>query len=234
MTICVGYFEAEPPDAVGAFTVAGLVSPKTRWRDFDERWPRALRHEGVAAFGGRDFRQGTGEFGAGWANDEPRRGRLIQTLVRVADQHVIRGCSCSLRVEDYEALDQASDVRGTVGGPYAICAAAVIKRIQAWMAVHHPEDLTLFVFEDGEIDHREIRRALRAVGIDRGEPVQVWPRQWTDDRGRRRFLRPFEACDLLMPACFGDLACRLTSRGAYEDLTLDRAHLKNMCETALE
>lgn len=230
MAICVGYFEAgQPPDAPAAITVAGLISPKARWRYFDERWPRVLRHEGLAAFNGQDFIHGTREFTAGWADNGPRRRRLVQTLTRLAEQHVLRGCSCSLRLDDYEAINEEYRFAEAAGGPYGICAAGVIGHVQAWMAQHHPDDLTLFVFEDGDTDHREIRRILMAEGIERGEPVQLWPRQWTDERGRHRFLRPFEACDLLIPGCDSGLTQRLTSRDSYEHHVLDREHLLRIC-----
>jgi hypothetical protein len=97
------------------------------------------------------------------------------------------------------------------------------------MAVHHPDDLTLFVFEEGDITHREIRRILAADGITRGEPVQLWPRQWIDERGRQRHLRPFEACDLLAPESGSDVADRLSRRDACEHEWLDRDHLRRIC-----
>src|ERR1700694_2148249 len=101
MTICVGYFEAsQPGTAPATMTVSGYVSPKDRWRYLDERWPRVLRHEGLAAFNGQDFARGTGEFAAGWVDNEPRRVRLIDTLARLTEQHVLQAFSCSVRLHD--------------------------------------------------------------------------------------------------------------------------------------
>ena len=232
MAICVGYFEADQPAATPTtLTVAGFVSSKDRWRYFDERWPKVLRHEGLMAFNGHDFMQGTGEFATGWIDNGPQRVRLIQTLARLTEQHVLRGCSCSLRLDDYDAINEEYRFAEAASGPYGICAAGVIARVQTWMAEHHPDDLTLFVFEEGDIDHREIRRTLAAEGIDRGEPVQLWPRQWTDERGRHRLLRPFEACDLLIPECDSGLAHRLAQRDSYEHELLDRQHLLRICQT---
>jgi len=226
MAICVGYFEVDRPAAAPAIvTVAGFVSSKGRWRYFDERWPGVLRHEGLTTFNGHDFMRGTGEFAGGWIENGPRRLRLIQTLARLAEQHIVRACACSLRLDDYDAINQDYRFAEAASGPYAICGARVIARVQPWMAEHHPDDLTLFVFEEGDIDHREIRRILTAEGIDRGEPVQLWPRQWTDERGRHRFLRPFEACDLLIPGCGSGLAHRLAQRASYEHDLVDREHL---------
>ena len=75
MAICVGYFEADQPGGdPTTITVAGFVAAKARWRYFDERWPRVLRHEGLMAFNGHDFMRGTGEFGAGWIDNRPRQG----------------------------------------------------------------------------------------------------------------------------------------------------------------
>ena len=230
MAICVGYFEREQSGASPSMvTVAGYVSTKARWRYFEERWPRALRAEHLTAFSGQDFARGTGEFSSGWIDNEPRKVRLIQALARLTEQHVLRAFSCSVRVDDYEAINGEYRLAEAASGPYGICAACIVARVQYWMAKHHPDDLTLFVFEEGDVDHREIRRILVAEGVDRGEPVQVWPRQWTDERGRRRFLRPFEACDLLAPGCGSEMADRLSRRSSVEHEVLDRDHLLQTC-----
>ena len=230
MAICVGYFErAEsghgPPTMV---TVGGYVTSKARWRNFEEAWARALRAEDLAAFNACDFASGTGEFSDGWADDGSRRDRSIQALTRVVEHHVIRAFSCSVHLNDYEAINREYRRPERANGPYGLCAARIIDRVQRWMAVHHPDDLTLLVFEDGDVDHREIRRILTADGIDRGEPVQLWPRQWIDERGRRRHLRPFEACDLLMPESSSAIADRLSRRDAWEHEWLDREHLRRI------
>jgi len=134
-------------------------------------------------------------------------------------------------LEDYGAVNQERRLAEDVSGPYGVCAAVVMQAIQRWMAEHQPDDLTLCVFEDGEIDHREIRRILTAEGVDRGEPAQIWPRQWTDERGRRRFLRPLEACDLLLPGCKSGLSDRLSQRSDWEHERIDRNRLLRICET---
>ena len=229
MAICVGYFQEDHTHA-GTVTVAGYVSPKARWRFFDERWPRALRAEGLTAFNGLDYIRSTGEFAQGWHDDESRRARLISTLARLTQQHVLLGFSCSLPLDDYEAVNRDYRFAETAGGPYGVCAGCVMVRVQRWMAEHHPEDLTLFVFEDGDVDHREIRRILVAEGIDKGEPVQLWPRRWKDERGRQRFLRPFEACDLLIPECESGMPARLAPHASWEHELIDRGRLSQICQ----
>ena len=230
MAICVGYFEENDAVPPGRLTVSGLVSQKVRWQALEERWPRVLRGEDVTAFSGRDFIRGAGEFSTGWLDDPDRQTRLIATLTQMTRQHVLRGMSCSIDLRDYQAIDQKYRFTESVSGPYGVCAACVIGRIQGWMARHRPDDLTLFVFEEGELDHREIRRLLRAEGIERGEPAQVWPRQWTDERGRQRLLRPFEACDLLIPGCKSPLIDQLSERAAWEHEVIDRDHLEWICK----
>jgi len=230
MALCVGYFEQAqsgdgPPTMM---TVGGFVASKVRWRNFEEVWPRALHAEHLAAFNTHDFASGTGEFSDDWADDGPRRDRLIQTLTRIAERHVIRAFSCSVHLNDLEAINREYRLTESGYGPYGLCAARVIDRVHRWMAVRQPDDLTLFVFEDGEVDHREIRRILTADGIDRGEPVQLWPRHWIDERGRQRYLRPFEACDLLMQESSSDIADRLSRRDAWEHEWLDREHLRRI------
>jgi hypothetical protein len=209
MAICVGYFErdaeTEQPSAV---TVAGLVAPKSRWGYFDTRWPRALRDRSLSALDRAE----------------------LQRLAKLTDEHVLCGAACTLSLDDYEAMNQHHQLAEAVSGPYGICAAVIVARVQQWMARHHPEHLTLFVFEEGHIDHREVLRVLSAEGIDRGEPIQIWPRQWTDERGRKRLLRPFEACDLLAPSNDSGLLDRLATRSAWEHITLGRQHLSILCD----
>ena len=91
-----------------------------------------------------------------------------------------------MRLDEYNSVNEEYRLSETVAGPYGVCAGHLMTRVREWMAEHRPEDLTVFVFEDGDVDHREIARILRARGIDRGEPVQVWRRQWIDEHGRRR------------------------------------------------
>ena len=64
----------------------------------------------------------------------------------------------------YEAINREYRLSETVSGLYGICAGCLMVRIQQWMAEHHPDDLTLAVFEEGDVDHREIRRILKARG----------------------------------------------------------------------
>lgn len=230
MAICVGYFDHEQSgEGPATVTVAGYVAPRSRWRFFEERWTRALRAEQLTAFNGREFGLGTGEFATPWADNESRGARLIQRLTTLVAQHVFRGFGCTLRMDDYEQVNDAYRLAEEAGGPYGVCAAHVIACVQRWMAEHHADDLTLFVFEEGDVDHREIRRLASAEGIDRGEPVQVWPRQWTDDRGRRRFLRPFEACDLLLFGSKDTATDRLGPHCSWNGELLDREHLVRIC-----
>jgi len=221
MTICVGYFGDEQADQnPRTVTVAGYVASKARWRMFDQRWPRVLRAERLTAFNADQFLRGFGEFASGWTDDPPRQVRLIRTLTRVAEQHVLRGFACSLSLGEFDAVNAEYCLAERVSGPYGLCAAGLIASVQRWMGEHHPADLTLFVFEEGDVEQREIRRVLGAEGVATGEPPQVWPRQWTDELGRRRLLRPFEACDLMALG---------TLRPAHQADVIDRERLLKIC-----
>ena len=69
-------------------------------------------------------------------------------------------------------------------------AALLMANVRHWMAAKHPDDLTLFIFEQGDVNQREIQRILEGARSISGEPAQMWPRQWRDERGRQRYLRP--------------------------------------------
>jgi hypothetical protein len=223
MAICVAYLEASRQDAT--LTVAGLVSPKARWQSFEERWPRALRAEGLTTFNGRAFIQGTGEFANGWNMNAGRRRHLVSRLGAVAGDSAILGVSYSLRLDDYRVVTKDLTHADAAPTPYAVCAGVAMSRILEWMRTAHSEDVTLFVFEDGGIDHQQVRQVAAAEGVAHAEPVQIWPREWLDEHGRRRLLRPIEACDLLMPDCHSELTDRLMRRSAWDHEIIDRDHL---------
>lgn len=229
MAICVGFF-GNNDSGEAIFSVAGYVSPKARWRFFEERWPRALRAEGLSSFNGQEFILSRGPFATDWIDNQARRSRLLAALARLTQQHVLGGFACSVRVDDYEAINREYRFSETVSGLYGICAGCLMARVQRWMAEHYPDDLTLAVFEEGGVDSGDIRRILKAEGLNRGEPAQVWPRQWVDERGRQRLLRPFEACDLLMPSCDSGMADLLSRRAAWEQEVVDRDRLRRICE----
>ena len=226
MAICVGYLEASRQDAT--LTVAGLVSPKARWQSFEERWPRALRAEGLTSFNGRAFIEGTGEFSDGWCLDAGRRRRLVAALGAIAGDSAIFGVSYSLRLADYRAVTKSLPHVETAPTPYAVCAGVAMSRILNWMRTAHSGDVTLFVFEDGWIDHQQVRHVAAAEGVEHGQPVQIWPREWLDEHGRRRLLRPIEACDLLIPGCRSDLSDRLIRRSAWDQTLIDRDRLSRI------
>jgi len=226
MAICVGYLEANRQDAT--LTVAGLVSPKARWQSFEERWPRVLRGEGLTSFNGRAFIEGTGEFSNGWSVDAARRRRLVAALGAVAGDSAILGISYSLRLADYRAVTKGLPHMETVPTPYAVCAGVAMSRILNWMRTAHSSDVTLFVFEEGWIDHQQVRHVAAAEGVEHGQPVQIWPREWLDEHGRRRLLRPIEACDLLVPDCHSDLTDRLIRHSAWDQALIDRDRLSRI------
>jgi hypothetical protein len=233
MAMCVGYFGGgESRDAATTFSVSGFVSSKVRWREFETRWSRMLRHEGLAAFNADDFLNEAGEFANGWNAPTRRRG-LMETLGRLAEQHVFRAFSQSISLADYDAVNANYEFCESVAGPYGVCAALLMTSVRQWMAAKHPNDLTLFVFEQGDIDQRELQRTLRSAGADTGQPAQIWPRQWRDERGRHRYLRPLEACELFPADQDGVFLKRLTERSLLEVQSIDREELIQICH-ALE
>jgi hypothetical protein len=223
MAVCVGYLEANSHQTPDTMTVIGLVSSKARWQAFEERWPHALHAEGLTAFNGRDFIQRTGEFSNVGQRD--RHARCIAALSKVASDSVFLGVSYSLGLADYKAAAKRLPHAEALPSPYGVCAGVAMSRILRWMGRFRAHDVTLCVFEDGGIDHHQVRQVAAAEGVDYGEPVQIWPREWRDERDRRRLLRPFEACDLLMPGCGADLTDRLIQRSAWDHEQLDRDRL---------
>ena len=93
-------------------------------------------------------------------------------LSRVAADQVTLGVSYSLSLADYRAVSRTLPHREMLPTPYAVCAGIAIGRILRRMADAPSRDVTLFVFEDGGIDHQQVRQIAAAEGIDHGEPVR--------------------------------------------------------------
>ena len=229
MAMCVGYFAGGPEGETAArFAVSGFVSSKARWREFETSWSRILRREGIASFNADDFLAEKGALGTQWSGPASRRA-LMDVLGRLAERHIFRAFEYSITVADYQAVNADYAFREAAGGPYAVCAAALMVRVRQWMATTHPDDLTLFVFEQGELEQRELQRILKAERAEIGEPPQIWPRQWLDERGRHRYLRPLEACLLFAADREGVLVKRLSERSILESHVIGRSHLAELC-----
>jgi hypothetical protein len=229
MAMCVGYFNGrDSRDSAGLFTVSGFVSSKVRWREFETRWSRQLRQEGLATFNATEWMNGTGEFASGWS-DVPRRRGLMAALTRMTEQHVLHAFTQTISLSDYDAIDAEYEFGRAVGGPYNVCAALLMTTVRRWMAAKHPDDLTLFIFEQGDIEQRGLQRMLEGVRAETGEPAQIWPRRWRDERGRRRHLRPLEACQLFAADQDGSFQKRLTERSLLEAGIVDREQLARVC-----
>jgi hypothetical protein len=70
---------------------------------------------------------------------------------------------------------------------------------------------------------------LEPAGTHAGEPAQLWPRQWRDERGRSRHLRPLEACGLFMADPDATFVKRLAARSLLESHRIDVEQLARIC-----
>lgn len=229
MAICVGYVEpVETPDLADTFTVTSLISSKARWREFETRWSRTLRRESLPAFSADDFLRSSGPFAFGW-NDDAHQQTLIDTLGKLTQQSIFHAFSCSIRLQDYHTVDAEYALSETGAKPYGLCAATLIATIRHWMRAKHPDDLTLFILRDGDVEQRELGRLLTIEQAKQGEPPQIWPRHWVDECGRNRYLRPLEACELLAADRQCVLTNRLLERGQLSREQIDRERLIHIC-----
>ena len=179
MAVFIAYFDAsgrrnEPSGK--ALTVAGYASSESRWAKFEAEWLAALQAEDVAMLHMKDFAHFKGAFKA-WRNDEAKRQRFLQSLIRIIKRRTLRGISATLLLEDYERINTLFPVRERVGSPYTIACMLAMAQTDRWMQRNHNKanDGLLFVFESGGGDQHDFRRFLSELPKDTYavEPVFV-------------------------------------------------------------
>lgn len=198
MAMCRAYFDAsgspkEPKQRV--LTVAGYVGTENKWCKFERDWSKVLAAEGIETFGMAAFAHFSEGF-EDWDGNEPRRQAFIQALVRVLKRAAMHGFSVSIELDIYDEMNREYEFKERVGGPYGICAAAVANKCRKWMAANRPKDLTLYVFEKGDLNPGEVGEMMAEGGGNRfGHDPLFLAKQWVDEHGVKRFRRPFESCD---------------------------------------
>jgi hypothetical protein len=229
MVWCAAYFDAsgspkEPKQRV--FTVAGYVTTENKWDKFERDWARELAKEGVSAFSTNDFAHFQNDFAIGWRDNEPRRRAFIQSLTGVLKKWVRCGFSSSVDLDVYDEINREYEFAERVSRPYGMCASTAANKCHKWMKAFHRKDITLYVFEKGDVNQGELKTLMGEDDRFGHEPLII-EKQWRDEHGTLHYRRPFESCDFhayesahAVPL----IGTRKALRGSAQDLFLKVKH----------
>jgi hypothetical protein len=183
------YFDASgaPDDpCVHSLTVAGFIASGDQWEVFDRRWKKVLKKYGVTALHMRDFSHSRGEF-EGWDKvpKKMRRPLFIGDLVTILQKLMRYSFASTISLDDYRANEERYKIR-EIASPLAIAGLMGVEHLVAVARdMRQPLDQMSVMFEDGDVDKGNLEDWVRGhFGIRiRFE--------------KKRFIKAFEACDLL-------------------------------------
>ena len=182
------YFDGSgSPDEGRALVVAGYLASSDQWLEFDREWFACLSAENVSSFHMRDFAHSRREF-ADWKNDEPRRKRFLERLIRIVKLRVRKSIGNAVILDAYNRVDAEYMFHEHIGPPYALCGMACIKDIYRW-ATKPKRNYKMpdCIFEDGDKHKKEFRQLI--------ERFPDWPDPIF--RPKKDRLAAFEAADLI-------------------------------------
>jgi hypothetical protein len=139
--------------------LGGAVMRLGQVQDFNKKWSRLLRNEGVDYFHGREVRNRNGQF-AGWS--VIRRNDFVERAAKIWERTTLFGFSVRLNQEDYSTrYVGGSRLKGIhYDSPYGLCFRSSLTWLPSLVsdAVNRDEPTLDFVLEDG---HKNCRDAIR-------------------------------------------------------------------------
>ena len=194
MAVYTAYFDASgnPSETTSVF-VSGYVSTEQKWLDFERRWFRVLRDEGIRPpFHTTDFVRGTRQYAA-WRNGDERRVRVLRKLIKVIKDHVHKSFSTGVLVADFDMVAAEYDFAGVYLTPYTLCAEQSIVKTERWRTrTRRPSSKLAFFLERGDAYQDQLPKRL---ALHNGPLVNFRPKMCDDDRPFG--FAPFQACDLI-------------------------------------
>ena len=181
------YFDGSgSPDEGKALAVAGYLSNVDQWSQFDLEWRKCLEDENVSSFHMRDFAHSLREF-ASWRNDEPRRKRFLQRLIRITKLRVRKSIGNAVILAAYDRVNAEYMFQEYLGPPYALCGMGCMKDVYRWATKPKRQyKMPTCIFEDGDKHKTEFRRLI------------VRFPDWPDPEfGAKKDYLAFQAADLI-------------------------------------
>lgn len=143
--------------------VAGFLASVDRWTGYEIELRSLMAENEVNTFHATDLRRTKGDF-KGWPRK--RKAEFNTKLLQLADQHLERGLSVTLKRSDYEKIYRSTQFPRKVRADteYGLCF-----RVFVWSVLHHAEQWKdhwpiNLVLEDG---HRNSGDAIRVYGEEK-------------------------------------------------------------------
>ncbi len=136
------------------YTVGGYLATDRRWRKFEKEWKAVLDSESLPPFSMKDFDNPHSKTYGTWPKE--KKITFLKTLHGIINKTYLMSFSTSVIVSDYQAL---SDVEKFVfGRPHPCAAVNCLKHIAEWATEAGVIEPILYVFEEGTVDDKELRR----------------------------------------------------------------------------
>ena len=156
------YFDGSgSPDEGKALVVAGYLSIADQWSEFDREWRACLENEGVSSFHMRDSAHSLREF-ASWKNDERRRRRFLERLIRITKLRVRKSIGNAVILDAYNRVNAEYAFAESIGPPYALCGMACMKDVYRWASKPKRQyAMPVCVFEAGDKHTTEFKQLIQ-------------------------------------------------------------------------
>ena len=210
MAVMTAYFDASGSPSVEAVALGGLVTTPERWLEFDHKWSECLSAFDVTALHMKDFAHSLREF-RGWDMDQPKRRRLLNGLLWVIEEMIEYTAASAVYIDDYNSLDRDYKLSEAMR-PYTMASLSCAGHIVPWAKNHNVERIA-WIFEKGDVDQDDLRKHWETTYPElEVAPIFLKKRDRYPDPSQCRFIRAFEAADLL----------------AYENLQAHKLVMRNV------
>jgi hypothetical protein len=152
-TDLIAYFDESGTDGQSPLVaVAGYLSTKELWKDFENEWQIFLSNNNIEIFHATNLINGYKEFSLekGWS--KKRRESAIRIADRIIEKHVLYGLATYTTIEDCEKVFPLKDKNGRrkkFSAEYLISGVMAVNLVTNWAKENNYFNPIKLVFEDG-------------------------------------------------------------------------------------
>ena len=164
------------PDEGICLGVAGFVSTKYKWADFEKDWHTVLTAYGIGYFHMREYAHSVGQFN-GWRGREGKRRTFLKKLISCLSGRVHKSFASAVLLKDYRDVDELYPLHEAVGYPLALCGRTCSAKINSWRTKRKIQEPVEIIFETGSKHANDLARIQKRDG----QPEPLFKRK--DDFG---------------------------------------------------